>query len=140
MVHALTGQLEGAPHVEKVFSLTNIEAISGRDDAIEIGDLVEFPLDVAVLPALRAKALANDLYVGNVVSKQGDFTAIVVRLPHIVGDFDYKVEAVGAIREILAGYPDATLHLSGGPVLDDEFYALSTADSARPPRLMIFPA
>jgi predicted RND superfamily exporter protein len=137
MVDRLTAQLEAAPHVEKVYSLTNIEGITGRDDTIEIADLVQFPLDVDALPALRAKALANDLYVGNVVSREGDFTAIVVRLPYIVGDFDYKVEAVGAIREILVGYPGFDLYLSGGPALDDEFYRLSTADSARTTTLML---
>lgn len=137
VVDRLTRQLEEAPHVEKVYSLTNIEGITGHDDAIEIADLVQFPLDVDALPALRAKALANDLYVGNVVSRAGDFTAIVVRLPYIVGDFDYKVEAVAAIRDILAGYPDFDLYLSGGPALDDEFYRLSTADSTRTTTLML---
>jgi predicted RND superfamily exporter protein len=137
-IRRLTEEIEGAPHVEKVFSLTNIESITGKEDALEIDDLVRFPLDRDALPALRAKALATDLYVGNVVSKEGDFSAIVARLPHIIGDFDYKVEAVGAMRKILAGYPEAHLYLSGGPVLDDEFYAMSTADSARTTTLMLF--
>lgn len=137
VVDRLTRELEVGPHVEKVFSLTNIEAITGREDAIEIDDLVSFPLDPAALPALREKALANELYVGNVVSAEGDFTAIVVRLPHIVGDFDYKVEAVGAIREILSHYPEYDLYLSGGPALDDQFYKLSTADSTRTTTLML---
>jgi len=137
VVDRLTRELEVAPHVEKVFSLTNIEAITGRDDAIEIDELVSFPLDTAALPALREKALANELYVGNIVSAEGDFTAIVVRLPHIVGDFDYKVEAVGAIRQILSHYPEHDLYLSGGPALDDQFYKLSTADSTRTTTLML---
>ena len=63
-------------------SLTSIESITGKDDLLEIGDLIEFPLDAGALAETRERALANELYVGNVVSAGGDFTCIIARLPH----------------------------------------------------------
>ncbi|MBW2291999.1 MAG: MMPL family transporter, partial [Deltaproteobacteria bacterium] len=81
------------------------------------------------VPALRKRALANELYVGNIVSEKGDFTCIIARLPHYRDDFDYKVEAVGAIREILAGEGSTRFFLSGGPTLDEQFFYLSERDS-----------
>ncbi len=126
-----------APHVEKVFSLTNIEAITGKDDLLEVGDLIEFPLDPAALPAIRERALANQMYVGNVVSADGRFTAIVARLPHHPDEIDYKVESVGAIREILEREIGPDYYLSGGPTLDEQFLHVSSADAVRTLVLML---
>jgi predicted RND superfamily exporter protein len=132
-----TRAIEKAPHVEKVFSLTSIESIIGKDDLLEVGDLIEFPLDPATLPAIRERALANQMYVGNVVSRDGRFTAIVARLPHHPDEIDYKVESVGAIREILEREIGPDYYLSGGPPLDEQFLLVSTADSARTLYLML---
>lgn len=129
VVDRITRAVEEAPHVEKVFSLTNIESITGRDGSLEVGELVAFPLDPAELPAIRERALANELYVGNVVSAAGDFTAIIARIPHIQDDFDYKVEAVSAIREILASQPETRFYLTGGPVIDENLFGMAQVDS-----------
>ncbi|MFQ5478422.1 MAG: RND family transporter [Candidatus Binatia bacterium] len=136
-IDRLTHRLEKAPHVEKVFSLTNIEAIDGGNDALEIHELVEFPLDVESLGELRERALANELYVGNVVSASGDFACIVVRLPHRADDFDYKVEAIDSIREALGEERDVKLYLSGGPVIDEQLFFLSEVDSQSTTVLML---
>jgi hypothetical protein len=132
----VTRAVEQAPHVEKVFSVTNIESITGRGDVLEIGDLVEFPLDPAKLPAVRERALANQLYVGNVVSADGKFAAIIARLPHDPDGFDYKVEAVGAIRRILEAEVGDAFHLAGGPVFDEQFFRQSEIDTLRTVALM----
>lgn len=128
-VDRLTRAIAEAPNVEKVFSLTNIEAVTGHDGYLDVGDLVEFPLDPAALPAVRERALANDLYVGNVVSADGDFTAILARLPHRKDDFDYKLEAVQAIRALLAAEPGTQFYMGGGPVMDERFFEVSEHDS-----------
>ncbi len=130
VIDRVTRAIAEAPHVEKVFSLTNIESIASTDDLLEIGELIEFPIVPETLPALRKRALANELYVGNIINSTGDFTCIVARLPHYRDDFDYKVEAVGAMREILAaqGSPHR-FFLSGGPALDEQFFYLSERDS-----------
>ncbi len=129
LIDRVTRAVEEAPHVEKVFSLTNIESITGRDDMIEVGDLVEFPIDPAELPGLRERTLANDLYVGNVVSADGGFACIIARLPHYTDNFDYKVEAISAIRLILESEPDTHFYFAGGPVFDERFFYLSERDS-----------
>lgn len=132
----ITQAIERAPHVEKVFSITNIESITGRGDVLEIGDLVPFPLDPSTLPALRERALANQLYVGNVVSADGRFAAIIARLPHDPDGFDYKVEAVGAIRRILEAEVGDAFSLAGGPVFDEQFFRQSEIDTLRTVALM----
>ncbi len=138
VIDRLSRKLETAPHVEKVTSLTNIESITGKDDLLEIGELIEFPLDADRLPEIRERTLANELYVGNVVSEDGDFTCIIARLPHDPDSFDYKVESVTAIREILEEEKDYPLYLSGGPVLDEQFYVGSERDSAKVIPLILF--
>ncbi len=130
VIDRVTLAMAEAPHVEKVFSLTNIESVTGNDDSLEIGDLIEMPVDPATLPAVRRKALANELYVGNVVSEDGDFTCIVARLPHYRDDFDYKIEAIDAVSEILARETGTRFYLSGGPALDAQFFYLSERDAA----------
>ncbi len=137
LIDRVTRAVEAAPHVEKVFSLTNIESITGEAGMLTVGELVEFPLDETVLPAIRARALANDLYVGNVVSGSGDFTCIIARLPHRTDDFAYKVEAVAAIRTILDAEPETTFYLGGGPVVDEQFFYLSERDTKLTTSLMI---
>jgi len=129
VIDRVTRALEEAPHVEKVFSLTNIESVTSDGEWLKIEELVELPIAAEAVPALRKRALANELYVGNIVSEKGDFTCIIARLPHYRDDFDYKVEAVGAIREILAGEGSTRFFLSGGPTLDEQFFYLSERDS-----------
>ena len=132
-----TRAIEKAPHVEKVFSLTNIESITGRDDMLEVGELIAQPIDPATLPATRRRALANELYVGNIISQDGRFTVIIARIPHYEDQFDYKVEAVSAVREILNRELGSDYYLSGGPALDEQFYASSEHDTARTIMLMM---
>jgi predicted RND superfamily exporter protein len=127
----ITRAIERAPHVEKVFSLTSVESITGRGDEVEVGDLVPFPLDPGALPEIRRRALASQLYVDNVVSRDGRFAAIIARLPHDPAGFKYKVEAVGAIRHILRAERGDAFHLAGGPVFDEQFFRQSEIDTIK---------
>ncbi len=137
LVNRVTQKLEQAPHVEKVFSLTNIESVEGDGDELRIHDLVEFPLDETALEEVRTRALRNEMYVGNVVSADGTFTAMVVRLPHRADDFSYKIEAIDAIRAILAEEEPRSFLLVGGPVLDEQFFLAADHDSKMSASLMI---
>jgi hypothetical protein len=137
LIDRMGAKLARAPHVEKIISLTTIESIEGRNDVLEIDDLIKMPIAPEKLPAIRKKALANKLYVNNIVSAEGDFTVILARLPSIPGDFDYKIEAVEAVKEILAGEPDTEFFLSGGAPIDYEFYALSEKDNVKISTLII---
>ena len=136
-IDRLSSAIEQAPHVEKVFSLTTIESIEGDGEVLEIDKLVRLPLEAAELTRLREKTLSNDLYVGNVVSEDGDFAAIIARLPHHADDFDYKIEAVTKIRELVAQETDLTTYLSGGPVIDERFFEISSRDSTLTTTLLV---
>ncbi len=137
MINRITHKLEKARNVEKVFSLTNIEAIDGVNDELRIHDLIEFPLDPTRLPQIRKRTLSNHLYVGNVVSAEGDYTAIVVRLPHRSDDFQYKIDALSDIRRILDTEDPEYFALAGGPVIDEQFFFLSERDGRNTTVLMI---
>ena len=137
VIDRVTRGVKNAPHVEKVFSLTDIESITGDDGMLEVGKLIEMPVDPAELPAIRERALANTLYLGNIVSADGTFACIVARLPHRTDDFQYKLEAITAIREIMAAEQGTRFYFAGGPVLDEQFFVLSEADSRLTMSLMI---
>ena len=132
-----TRAIKQAANVEKVFSLTNVEAITGRNKRIEVGNLVKVPVDPAALPSIRERALADDLYVGNVVSPDAQFTAIVVRLIHHEGGFDYKIQAVKDVRAIVEREIGPSYYLAGGPAFDEQFFYQSEADSVRMMVLML---
>ena len=139
-IDRMTRAIAEAPHIQKVFSLTDIESISGRDDVLEVAPLLELPLEPGELERARRRAFESKLYAGNVVSATGDFAAIIARIPHHTSDFEYKIEAVVAVREILdreSGDPGFTLHMSGAPTLDERFFVLSELDSQRVIPLML---
>lgn len=126
-IDRVTRAVERAPNVEKVFSLTNIESVSGRDGALDVGDLVEFPINDAEATAIRARALTNETYLGNVVNATGTFTAILARLPYRVNEIEYKRETTRAIEAILAK-EDASFVLSGSALYNVRFLELSERD------------
>src|SRR5690606_24111047 len=104
-------------NVEKVFSLTTVEAITGKGELLDVSPLVELPVDRDALPSIRERALSSELYAGNVVSGDGRFTAIVARLPH-PSDAAQKGESVRAIQAIVDAEAGLEFYVAGGPALD----------------------
>ena len=129
-IDRVTRAIEDAPNVEKVFSLTNVEAITSKGDLLDVSPLIEIPLDPGALPAIRERALASELYAGNVVSPDGRFAVIVARLPH-PSDAAQKGESVHTIQAILDREPGIAFYVAGGPTLDARLFEQSQADSAR---------
>ena len=81
-IDSLTEALETeVPFIDKVTSLTNVEYVEGVDDGIEIYDLLEeFPETQEELLVIRDKVLRKPLYVGNLVSADARYAAIVMEM------------------------------------------------------------
>jgi len=75
----ITKRLEALPGVRDVQSLANVDYVHGAEDYFEVRPFLEnIPDDEASLQLLRQEALRNPLYVGNLLSEDGQTTAIVV--------------------------------------------------------------
>jgi predicted RND superfamily exporter protein len=67
------------PHLEEVTSLVNVRNTYGVGDELRVDDFLEdWPETQAELPELRARALANPLYRGVLISEDATLTAIMV--------------------------------------------------------------
>ena len=109
-------RVEGVHHVT---AITNVANVRGNEDGIDVRPFVsEIPTDVGELAALRAEALANPIYAGNLVSKDGKTAAIVIEfLDFKDSDFidkgiDRQLDQIA--REV-AG--PVQVHVTGGPHL-----------------------
>lgn len=82
VLHAIadiTTELESIPGVRKVQSLANVDYVHGAEEYFEVRPFLErIPDDANRLASLRTQALNNPLYVGNLISKNGRTSAIVV--------------------------------------------------------------
>jgi predicted RND superfamily exporter protein len=78
VVRRLSDALERTPGVTRVESLTTVRNIRGEGDAIDTEPLVgPGTPDAAALQRIRADALSNRVFVGNIVSADGRATAVV---------------------------------------------------------------
>lgn len=79
MIAAITQELETIPEVREVQSLANVDYIHGEEEYFEVRPFLErIPEDAPGLGTLREQALGNPLYVGNLISADGETTALVV--------------------------------------------------------------
>lgn len=114
MIATITKELEGIPEVGEVQSLANVDYIHGSEDYFEVRAFLEhIPDDETELDILRRQALSNPLYVGNLISADGNTTAIVVS-PKTHGTED------GSFRKRLLEQTEAVLHNHRG--LIDQFH------------------
>ncbi len=132
-VQRLSERLQELDGVHHVVSLANALNIRGRDEELEIRPFIRrVPDDAAALAAIRAEALANPIYAGNLVSEDGRATAIFVYLEDI-GDKEFLARdldrKVAAIAEEERG--DAEAWLTGAALVKAETTRMGLADTAR---------
>ncbi len=118
--------LREIPLADDVFSLTDVEFTWGREDGIEIDDLIPDPIpsDPLVLEEIRQSALSNPYLVGRLFSQ--DFRATVIALElkpypqaEATLDLEYQIKITEKLREIISRpeYADFKLTMGGTPVL-----------------------
>lgn len=115
------------PYADDVLSLADFEYSSGTDGGIEIGELVPEPVpaDATALDAIRHKALAKPALKGRLVSSDGRYTWLMLRLKTLPEEWIEKREenpelAIGRIaHQVVSQEKYAFLQpkLTGLPVI-----------------------
>ncbi len=112
--------LEGVTRVDSLFTVRNIKAV-GED--LASGPLFEaVPEDALAAAAARADALANPLYLGNLVSKDGRVMAVNVTVRSDIADpgFNrrFRDQVDGLLQPLRGEFAEATQ--IGPPRLNDD--------------------
>jgi len=106
VLHAIvdiTTELENITGVRKVQSLANVDYVHGAEEYFEVRPFLErIPDGANELASLRQQALNNPLYVGNLISKNGQTSAIVV-FPDMTEarDGDFRKRLLDQSRSVL---------------------------------------
>ncbi len=114
-VRNLTGEYEKIEGVRNVISITNILDIKKIEGGLEIGKLIppdQIPETKKELDSLKRYTLSKDMYSGSLVSADGKYTAVMIRLEEgvdraVVGRFlrDATEEFKGDLISYYAGLP-----------------------------------
>jgi predicted RND superfamily exporter protein len=152
---------ENVPRLVEVTSLINVRETRGEGDELIVGEFLDdWPQTPEELAELERRAMENPLYVNNVVSAAGDFTALVIEteaystigvVEDEFGGFDGAAEGVDSpgTMEFLSGEenaeivealyavierhraPDFPIWVSGTPVLTQELQKNMRRDQSR---------
>ena len=100
ILKALTRKLEAIPGVDAVDSLATATYVRAEDDFTEIGPFLEsLPTTAEAAAALKTDALNNPLYIGNLVSNDGNGAILAVHFDPTLNtqELGDKVDAIGAL-------------------------------------------
>jgi hypothetical protein len=112
------------PYLDEVTSVTNAEFIEGRDDTLQVYDLMEdFPGTEEELAIIKKKVLNRDIYRDSIISKDGEKAGILIKLLLAKDDPDYEKKVAKAVREVFGkeAYQKLTFHEVGAVLFDTEF-------------------
>ena len=134
LISALATDLEeNVPYVKDVKFIGNVEYIEGVEGGIEIYDLMEeFPKTPQQMEIIRKKALAEPLYLNNLISPDGKTAAILLELDPYPGDkVDARRTIAPVVREILARPQYASLehYTVGVPIINYDIQAVSVKET-----------
>ncbi len=129
-IKELTSALAQIPDVEKVTSITNAEIIEGKGDEIHIHPLVEsVPNDPQELSRLKAQALAEPDFVGNIITPDSTITAITAKINTKDTVADSKIlkqRLMDVVTRLnVHHYP---FYLGGSPITDEALDKLVSKD------------
>ena len=81
--------LGSVPFLEDITSLINVRDVRGEDDTLLVDELLlQTPTTPGELAELRERVLGNPLYINNLVSENGKYTAILLQSQVYGGDPD----------------------------------------------------
>ncbi|MEE8272552.1 MAG: efflux RND transporter permease subunit [Alphaproteobacteria bacterium] len=100
----------GVPHLNDINSMVNARNTYGEGDVLVVDDLLrQWPETPEEMAALRARILANPLYINQLVSADASLTTIVIE----IDAFSRAGSGAGEIDDALAGFDD-----EGPPALE----------------------
>lgn len=104
---------ERVPYVSEVTSLINARDTRGQEESLLVQEFLEdLPSDPVQLAALRRRALANPLYLNNMISRNGRFTNLVVELQTYAPDASAQ-QALGGFDDEGVAADQEPVYLSG---------------------------
>lgn len=124
-IDRISSQIAGLEKVLQVTSLTTVSNFKASQGGLQIVDLIDrndegdldLPEDKEGWTELRKRVLDNRLFVNNIISPEGNATAIVAHIENDPGDNDYKMQLVRQVRQIVASSDlDVRFHVAGQPV------------------------
>ena len=135
LIAALATDLEeNVPYVKDVKFIGNVEYIEGVEGGIEIYDLMEeFPETPQQMEIIRKKALAEPLYLNNLISPDGKTAAILLELDPYPGDkVDARRTIAPVVREILARpqYTSLEHYTAGVPIINYDIQAVTVRETS----------
>ena len=134
-VEELTEAAWQIPYTIRVDSVANFQHTYAVEDDLVVEDLVQRAADrdAAFLEARRDVALAEPLLRDQIVTAEGDVTAVNVVLQYPQKGFSEVPEAVEHARalqaDIEAKYPELTIHLTGVSMLNNAFAETGMTDA-----------
>lgn len=138
LIHRLSEALERIEGVTRVDSLATVDNITADEDGLEIAPLLRsgVPSDPVALAHIRAKALANPMFVGNLVSTDARAAGLLIYTQSAPGDREFNGRFSGAVDALLAreSAPGVTLYQIGGPLIK-----ATVADYVRRDQLTLIP-
>ncbi|ADO67957.1 outer membrane lipoprotein-sorting protein [Stigmatella aurantiaca] len=122
-IDRLTRQIEKVDLVDEVYSLSNYEVISGADGELSFPEVIEKVRGGWTAEQLREFALKDAFLYRNIVSEDGQRSAINVRLKKISGDIEViaKGRVIAEIQKLLEAETGmGPYQLTGWPVIQVE--------------------
>lgn len=122
-IKELTESIEEMEHVSEVNSIINAKHIEGSDGMITVKPLFrEIPKSGKEILKLKTKALSNEFFVNNIISKDGDVVALIIYLEDIPEEELYKKRIVETIVTKIKDMIEkldiqAFFYLGGSPIL-----------------------
>ncbi|WP_300675037.1 efflux RND transporter permease subunit [Desulfoluna sp.] len=131
IIRRITDVIERHDGVQRVFSLSNAEVAVGVEDSVDFHPvLTDGEVTKASAAASRRIALSHEVFIGQIISRDGTTTCILVELL----PFDSNEEKGRVIQslqekaEAVAG-ENLELRYSGGPCVEVEINALTRRDN-----------
>ncbi len=135
LIQRLTESFESLKYVRKVTSLTNVNDVIGLKEDFIVRPLIEeIPVTYQQLQDLKKRALANPLYIKDIISEDAKTAGIFIELddPADIENDIYKKETINSIKEILRKEFSETqkYYISGGAAVE-HFYTLYTQEDLK---------
>lgn len=132
LIREMTAVVKSLDDVENVLSLTEAEVAEANGDFVGYRKLIPENVDFSpsMLDTLKQKSLAHPLISGNLISKDGTISAIMVELAPMA-DNNHKHEVLNHIRDNIVAVAGDRVKLlfSGEPYLEMEIERLTQKDN-----------
>ncbi len=130
-LNSLTDRIADIPHVERVLSLSNAMDIKHKFAGIKVVPALQGALDgERSFEEVKRDVLANELFVNNLISKDGRVANILVYLKPTGKDLQLSGSVIQEMRDMLAAEEKAGLkfYIAGSPVEQYDFIKLIRSD------------